>query len=59
MFGTPCAPPPQAAIFHWVWIYKIKPEDNNRKKARAVCRRLYTAVAKPWLPDTLMPPHLT
>jgi hypothetical protein len=37
MFGTPCAPPPNAAIFHWVWIYKIKTEDNNRKKARAVC----------------------
>ena len=37
MFGTPCTPPPQAAIFHWVWIYKIKTEDNNRKKARAVC----------------------
>jgi hypothetical protein len=37
MFGTPCAPPPQAAIFHWVWIYKIKTEDNNRKKACPVC----------------------
>ena len=37
MFGTPCAPPLHAAIFHWVWIYKIKTEDNNRKKARAVC----------------------
>jgi hypothetical protein len=37
MFGAPCFPPPGAAIFHWVWIYKFKPEDNNRKKARAVC----------------------
>jgi hypothetical protein len=37
MFGTPCLPPPHAAIFHWVWIYKIKTEDNDRKKARAVC----------------------
>jgi hypothetical protein len=37
MFGTPCPPPPGAAIFHWVWIYKVKTEDNNRKKARAVC----------------------
>jgi hypothetical protein len=24
MFGTPCPPPPGAAIFHWVWIYKVK-----------------------------------
>ena len=37
MFGQPCIPPPGAAIFHWVWIYKIKEEDNHRKKARAVC----------------------
>jgi hypothetical protein len=37
MFGTPCQPPNNAAIFHWVWIYKVKTEDNNRKKARAVC----------------------
>ena len=37
MFGAPIAPPPGAAIFHWVWIYKIKEEENSRKKARAVC----------------------
>ena len=37
MFGEPCLPPSNAAIFHWVWIYKIKQEENNRKKARAVC----------------------
>ena len=37
MFGTPCSPPPGASVFHWVWIYKVKEEDNNRKKARAVC----------------------
>ena len=37
MFGSPVAPPPGAAIFHWVWIYKVKDEDNYRKKARAVC----------------------
>jgi hypothetical protein len=24
MFGHPCIPPPGAAIFHWVWIYKSK-----------------------------------
>ncbi len=28
---------PGAAIFHWVLIYKVKDEDNYRKKARAVC----------------------
>jgi hypothetical protein len=37
MFGETCPPPPGASIFHWVWLYKIKTEENNRKKARAVC----------------------
>ena len=37
MFGLPCIPPPGAAIFHWVWTYKIKEEDNHYKKACAVC----------------------
>ena len=37
MFGDPCPPPLDASIFHWVWIYKIKEEEQNRKKARAVC----------------------
>ena len=37
MYGEPCSPPPGAAIFNWVWIYKVKTNENNRKKARAVC----------------------
>ena len=36
MFGDPCPPP--ASIFYWVlWIYKIKEEEETRKKAGAVC----------------------
>jgi hypothetical protein len=37
MFGETCPPPPGASVFHRVWLYKIKTEENNRKKARAVC----------------------
>jgi hypothetical protein len=38
MFGTPYAPTPGLAIFYWVWLYKIKEAEDNRKKARAgVC----------------------
>src|SRR5688500_7604158 len=37
MFGYPIEPFTQAAIFHWVWVYKIKATDNIRKKARGVC----------------------
>jgi hypothetical protein len=37
MFGDPIIPPSASAIFHWVWIYSIKTQENNRKKARAVC----------------------
>ena len=37
MFGTPTVPPPNSAVFYWVWVYKIKEMENNRKKARAVC----------------------
>jgi hypothetical protein len=37
MFGTPCAPLPGHALFHWVWLYKIKEKENDLKKARAVC----------------------
>jgi hypothetical protein len=37
MFGTPCEPTPDASVFFWVWVYLIKPHENNRKKARAVC----------------------
>jgi hypothetical protein len=37
MFGTPTVPPPNSAVFYWVWVYVIKVHKNNRKKARAVC----------------------
>jgi hypothetical protein len=38
MFGAPCAPDPGRALFHWVWLYKIKENENNHlKKACAVC----------------------
>mmetsp|Transcript_12630 Transcript_12630/g.36754 ORF Transcript_12630/g.36754 Transcript_12630/m.36754 type:complete len:1246 (+) Transcript_12630:2039-5776(+) len=37
MFGVPCAPPSDAAVFHWVWVYVIKIHEGHRKKARAVC----------------------
>ena len=37
MFGEPCVPPPDAAVFNWVWVYKVKENEGGRKKARAVC----------------------
>jgi hypothetical protein len=37
MFGTLTVPPPNLAILYWVWVYKIKEMEDNRKKARAVC----------------------
>jgi hypothetical protein len=37
MFGAPVSPDSDFAIFHWVWVYNVKPHENNRKKARAVC----------------------
>ena len=37
MFDHPCIPPPDAAIFLWVWIYKIKEENNDCKKAHTIC----------------------
>jgi hypothetical protein len=37
MFGDPILPPSASAIFHWIWIYSIKTQENNRKKDRAVC----------------------
>ena len=38
VFCYPCPPPLDASIFHWVWKYKIKEEEQTeRKKARAVC----------------------
>jgi hypothetical protein len=37
MFGTPCTAPIDASIFLWVWLYSIKPHNNDRKKVRGVC----------------------
>jgi hypothetical protein len=37
MFGTPCTAPVDASVFYWVWLYSIKPHENNRKKVRGVC----------------------
>ena len=36
MFGELCAPPPNASIFFWVWIYKYK-EVEQHYKACGVC----------------------
>jgi hypothetical protein len=35
--GIPCTAPLAASIFFWVWLYSIKPHENNRKKVRGVC----------------------
>jgi hypothetical protein len=32
MFGTTCTAPIDASILFWVWLYSIKPHENNRKK---------------------------
>jgi hypothetical protein len=37
MFGIPCTAPLDASILFWVWLYSIKPHENNRKKVRGVC----------------------
>jgi hypothetical protein len=37
IYGTPCTAPIDASIFFWVWLYSIKPHENNRKKVRGVC----------------------
>jgi hypothetical protein len=37
MFGAPCTAPVDASVFYWVWLYSIKPHENNRKKVRGVC----------------------
>jgi hypothetical protein len=33
MFGTHTLPPPNSAIFYWVWVYIVKEMENNHKKA--------------------------
>jgi hypothetical protein len=35
MFGSPIPPPPNAAVFNWVWTYVLK--TDGTKKARGVC----------------------
>jgi hypothetical protein len=37
MFGTPCAAPIDVSVFFWIWLYSIKPKENDRKKVRGVC----------------------
>jgi hypothetical protein len=37
MFEAPCTAPVDASVFYWVWVYSIKPHENNRKKVRGVC----------------------
>jgi hypothetical protein len=37
MFGAPCTAPINASVFYWVWLYSIKPHENNHKKVRGVC----------------------
>jgi hypothetical protein len=36
MFGIPCTAPIDVSIFFWVWLYSIKPHENDRKKVRGV-----------------------
>jgi hypothetical protein len=37
MFGAPCTVPVDASVFYLVWLYSIKPHENNRNKVRGVC----------------------
>jgi hypothetical protein len=37
MFGDPCTAPIDASVFFWVWLYSIKPHENDHKKVRGVC----------------------
>jgi hypothetical protein len=37
MSGIPCTAPLDALIFFWVWLYSIKPHENNHNKVRGVC----------------------
>jgi hypothetical protein len=37
MFGAPCIASVDASVFYWVWLYSIKPHENNRKKVIGVC----------------------
>jgi hypothetical protein len=36
MFGAPCTAPVNASVLYWVWLYSIKPHENNHKKVRGV-----------------------
>jgi hypothetical protein len=37
MFCDPCTAPIDASIFFWVWLYLIKPHENDHEKVRGVC----------------------
>jgi hypothetical protein len=37
MFGDPCTAPIGTSIFFWVWLYSIKPHENDCKKVVGVC----------------------
>jgi hypothetical protein len=37
IFGAHCTAPVNASVFYWVWLYSIKPHENNRKKVRGTC----------------------
>jgi hypothetical protein len=37
MFGAPCTAPNYASTFFWVWLYSIKPYENDQTKVRGVC----------------------
>jgi hypothetical protein len=37
MCVLPCTAPIDASVFFWVWMYSVKPLENNRKKVRGAC----------------------
>jgi hypothetical protein len=56
MFDTPCIAHIDASILFWVWLYSIKPHENDRKKVRGVCDR-YTRGSKTMVHDATYAPH--
>jgi hypothetical protein len=37
MYGDPCNASVDASVFYWVWLYSIKPHENNCINVRGVC----------------------
>jgi hypothetical protein len=37
MFGSPCTTPIDTSFLFWVWLYSIKPHENDLNKVRGVC----------------------